>query len=397
MLRSRRSGYLLFHCQDGVLLDVDALLRGDVPVEFQPRLSAISILRGEAVAIERDELETVLEFPSGEWVDVEPSRAAEIEALARKGLLVVDGADDEELDELRLREETLAANEWNLYAAAYHFLTRWRDVDVMADGVPEVSAAQIEKFVDRFGPPPDTFHELAPPRPVLELPLDEREGELYRVLLRRKTTRAFDAETDLELDKFSTVLRYVFGAHAWAPFVGDLFGIQRTSPSGGGLHPVEAYPLVSRVEGVEPGLYHYRVRDHALELVVPLEADKASGLATKFVSGQSYLGAAHVNVILTARYYRSFWKYRRHQKAYATLLMDAAHLSQTLYLVAAELGLGAYVTAAINSATIDEKLGLDPASEGALAVVGFGCPSNRPAPIEPNFRPYQPRETAPPG
>jgi putative peptide maturation dehydrogenase len=331
---------------------------------------------------------------------------AEIEALARKGLLVVDGSEDKELNELRRREEGLAANEWNLYAAAYHFLTRWRDVDVSADaapggrtveGMPEVSAEMIEKFIELYGPPPDGFHELEPPRPVIELPVDDRDGDLYRALLARKTTRAFDPEASLELGELSTVLRYVFGAHGWAPIVGDLFGLRRTSPSGGGLHPVEAYPLVSRVDGVEPGLYHYRTRDHALELVAPLSPDEASPLTTNFVSGQAYFGAAQVSVILTARYYRSFWKYRRHQKAYSALLMDAAHLSQTLYLVAAELGLGAYVTVAINSAAIDERLGLDPVSEGALAIVGFGRPTNRPTPFEPTFRPYVPRDTAPPG
>jgi nitroreductase len=77
--------------------------------------------------------------------------------------------------------------------------------------------------------------------------------------------------------------------------------------------------------------------------------------------------------------------------------MDAAHLSQTLYLVAAELGLGSYVTCAINSATIDDKLGLDPVSEGALAVVGFGRRTNGPTQLEPDFRPYRPRETPPAG
>ena len=75
--------------------------------------------------------------------------------------------------------------------------------------------------------------------------------------------------------------------------------------------------------------------------------------------GQSYFGTAAVSFVLTARFYRNHWKYRRHQKAYAGILMDAAHLSQTLYLVSDDLGLGAYVTIAINARDIEARLGLD--------------------------------------
>jgi nitroreductase len=94
---------------------------------------------------------------------------------------------------------------------------------------------------------------------------------------------------------------------------------------------------------------------------------------------------------MAARFYRSFWKYRRHQKAYASLMMDAAHLSQTLYLVAAELGLGAFVTAAVNGANIEERLGLDGWSEGVLAMCGCGKPSSKRSVLEPSFTRYVPR------
>ena len=83
------------------------------------------------------------------------------------------------------------------------------------------------------------------------------------------------------------------------------------------------------------------------------------------MSGQDYFGAAHVSFVLAARFYRNHWKYRRHPRAYAGILMDAAHLSQTLYLVAAELGLGAYMTIAINGRDIEERLGLDGVEAGA--------------------------------
>jgi SagB-type dehydrogenase family enzyme len=148
-----------------------------------------------------------------------------------------------------------------------------------------------------------------------------------------------------------------------------------------------------RVEGVEPGLYRYRPDDHALEQREPLGEHEARELASLFAARQGYLADADVLFVMTARFQRQFWKYRRHPRAYGVLLMDAAHLSQTFYLLCAELGLGAFVTAAINGADIDERLGLEPFEEGALAICGCGTPGEPVIGIDPTFRPYVPRET----
>ena len=65
--------------------------------------------------------------------------------------------------------------------------------------------------------------------------------------------------------------------------------------------------------------------------------------------------------------------------------MDVGHLSQTLYLVCAELGLGAFVTAAVNGANIEERLGLEPFVEGAIAITGCGRRAPGGSPLEPSF------------
>jgi nitroreductase len=78
---------------------------------------------------------------------------------------------------------------------------------------------------------------------------------------------------------------------------------------------------------------------------------------------------------MTARYGRTFWKYRAHAKAYRTVLLDAAFLSQTLYLVCGELGLGAFVTGAINEVDIDAYLALPAFTEGTVLMTGCGVPA----------------------
>ena len=160
------------------------------------------------------------------------------------------------------------------------------------------------------------------------------------------------------------------------------------------MHPVEAYPIVTGVDGISSGIYHYNARDHSLELMETLGEEEAVGLVADFTCGQNYFGTAHVSTVLTARFPRNYWKYPKQQKAYPVILMDAAHLSQTHYLVAAELGLGAYVTVAINSLEIEERLGVDGVTEGVVAMVGCGKQRPEGSPFEPRFAPYVPRSDA---
>ncbi len=384
MPRIRRPRYVSFFCEDFPFLDVDRLLRGELAEVAGRQLCAFSILCGATVELSADELELVLATPSNEWVDCEDNAAAL--ALARRGLLLIE-TDDEDLAELRRRDEQLTALNWNLESAVYHFIARWRGVDLRqeeADLLPPDESA-VREFVDAYGMPPSPFHAVEGER--VALPQGEREGELYETLLRRRTTRSF-ADEALPLEPLACVLRHVFGYQGYARLFGELTTLKRTSPSAGGFHPVEAYPLVLRVAGVEPGLYHYDSRGHALGRIVSLEHTDARELAARFVCGQTYFADAHVLVALAARFDRAFWKYRNHPKALAALLMDAGHLSQTLYLVCTELGLGAFVTAAVNNADIEARLGLDGYRDGVLAVCGFGLPADSPSDFDPVFEPF---------
>ena len=57
---------------------------------------------------------------------------------------------------------------------------------------------------------------------------------------------------------------------------------------------------------------------------------------------------------------------------YRVCVLDAGHLSQTLFLSATEQGLGAFITAAINEVDIERAFGLVGFVDGPLAVCGFG-------------------------
>lgn len=389
MPQFRRTKYLFVYFEDRQLLDITSLLRGQaVPAPLR-QILAISILTAKEHSLSRAELDLLLSIPSDNWVERNGDEAHALGDLALRGLVLSDAPDDR-LRELRRADEVLSSSQWNVYAALYHFLTKWHDVGINSPDPKELEV-EAAAFIRSYGPPPPHFHSAADPLEVTTLPLIEREGGLWETLAQRRTTRTF-APGPLSTDELSLVLRYTFGCRGYSRVADGVALLSKTSPSGGALHPTEVYVLARDVEGVEPGLYHYGAERHELELLVRLAPDKGGSLATELASGQPFVRDAPALFLLTTRFYRNFWKYRRHERAYAVLLMDAAHLAQTFYLVCTELGLGAFVTAAVNGANIEEQLGLDPFMEGALAMCGCGRPAAR-GQLDAEFEPYVPRKT----
>ena len=388
-MRIRRSPHALFYLEDEYVLDFESLLRAErPPTAPEASIVALAILTGERHRLGRDELDLLLSVPAEEWIDADCRNKALVCDLTDKGLLLSD-AEDGALTHLRERDEALTANAWNLYAALYHYMTQWTGVDT-SEGVDddawiaERDSAASRDFVATHGLPPPPFADTDVTHTVL-LPGADRDGALYRTLTARRTTRSFDPEAPMTLAQLDTITRYVFGCHGYSTTPEGIMRIKRTSPSGGGFHPTEVYPIISNVEGVAPGVYHYNARDHSLGLRRELDPSGARRMASSFMAGQTYFGAANVSFVLTARFYRNQWKYRQHHQAYAAMLMDAAHLSQTLYLVSGDLGLGAFVTIAINARDIESDLGFDGVSEGVIAMAGCGVRAAGQSPLEPRF------------
>lgn len=384
-MRVRRSAYVFLTVEDGPQLDLGALLRGRVETGARPGLRATSILTGETHPLTREELDALLSVPADGWV---PHAGEIMVRLVERGLVVTD-----ERDGLSRREELLAAHQWHPAAALQHALTREHGLDVAPalEVLPEIRAEEgADELIARHGLPPPHFHRVEA-QAVHELPLARRTDGLYGLLARRRTTRSYDASRPVTEDQLATLLDTVFGAHGCEPLPRGIALLRKTSPSSGALHPIEAYPLVANVEGVEAGLYHYAVERHALELVSAVERAELGPLVAEFTGGQSYFADAHVLVVLTARFFRRFWKYRRQERGYSAIHLEAGHLSQTFYLVATELGLGAFVTVAINAGSIEDRLGLEPFEEGVIAVLGCGPPGERSPLLEPEPEPYEPR------
>jgi len=386
-LQLRRCAILMIEPRGRLDLDLGNLLRGGDALRTVPRWIALAPHLDAEVDVAEDELAPLGRIGDGQWQrfdDLANTESASVlQRLLDKGLLVGDGA---EHAEVRSRDQKVRDLHWNPVSAVAHVFSRWRDSDVGDDArVPRDRT--LTELVAEYGFPPPHLTERVGVGQRISLPTP-RSSALGELAKRRVTCRNFDPDAFLERQPFADLLRYVFGSHAVTELMPGVHALKKSHPSGGSLHPLEAYLLIRRVDGMTSGLYHYHVTDHALEPIALLAPETAADLAERFVAGQDYLADAPVHVALVARFGRTFWKYRNHVKAYRTIVLEAGHVSQNLYLAATEAGLGAFITAAINEVDIERAFGLDPLVESPLAVCGVGARSTTQDTIE-----FDPLET----
>ena len=366
----RRPNLFFLQCRERPAFRLEDLLEGGSGVVAHDEWLALAPHLGREVALEDGDV--------GVFAAVTPGQArsheelslrfgtARIDRLVDAGLLI---GDHPEHEDLRTREQALDAVDWWGPAALAQVFGRWQDVDVAADA-PRLGGDRWQEMVAMRGAPPPETTELRPLSNSLPLPPPVATA-LDQILQARSTCRNFAADA-LPLVDLASVLHRVFGAQAVHTLAPQAVALKKNSPSGGGLHPVEAYVLARRIDGLAPGLYHYRCVAHALEPLQLIDADAIAPLASELVAGQAWFATAPVLVLMAARFQRNFWKYRQHAKAWRVVQLDAGHLSQTFQLAATELGYGAFVTAAINDACAERLFELDGLSTGAIAVCGLG-------------------------
>jgi SagB-type dehydrogenase family enzyme len=263
------------------------------------------------------------------------------------------------------RDRTLPAHEawsnWNPAAGFFHFSTK----DVEFEVESHRSFAFLQRLA-RLRPKPLPVKRF-PRAKKIQLAWPRADSEFPRVLLSRRTWRKF-SKKPADLATLGALLGLTWGVQGWVnvPRVGP-FAI-RTSPSGGSLHPIEAYLFVRNVRGLRPGLYHYDGAAHRLAL---LRRGANSRQFVRYLAGQWWFGGASFVVFMTAVFGRTQWKYD-YARAYRAVLMEAGHLCQTFCLTATWLGLGPFCTIAFKDSSIERMLGVDGISESVLYAAGAG-------------------------
>ena len=206
-----------------------------------------------------------------------------------------------------------------------------------------------------------TYPEAA--RVALDAPRLKGGASLWSVLKERKSVRAFGQQpmTTMEISRILWAAQGVTHGSGEYAF--------RSAPSAGALYPTETYLAIHHVDGIAPGIYHYAVRDHALE---QLETGDFRLLAARAALDQRVAFDAAVLLIWTAVFERCTWKYR--QRAYRYVYLDAGHIAQNAALAAVGLGLGSCQIAAIYDDEANALLGVDGERESVIYMTALGRP-----------------------
>jgi SagB-type dehydrogenase family enzyme len=261
-----------------------------------------------------------------------------------------------------------AWDEWGIATKYFHYYTRKLGNDIFLSSIDDFERLSTKTTIS---PQPALYkiYKSNLKEVALSLPLDVNPIAFTEILTSRQTIRTFDPKQSITKEALSTILYYVFGELSCLIDQGIGKIIYRTSPSGGGRHSIEAYVCVLNVNGVRSGLYHYSVRKHALELLK--QGDFRDELI--FLCGdQPHVSLPAVVVFYTSLLERVKWKYDD-PRVYRAIYIELGHFSQTLYLTANWLGLGAFFLAQFRDELVERFLEIDPNHEIPIGVSGFGA------------------------
>ncbi len=213
---------------------------------------------------------------------------------------------------------------------------------------------------------PVELYKAYPDASSIALPEPGLEGGLpaARAIATRRSTRSYSTQP-MSLDELSRFMFLTSGVSS------DAFGnARRTAPSSGALYPIEVYPIVHNVDGIEPGVYHYAYREHALELV------RAEDMRDRVVEqglGQEFLGQCGAVLFVTMILQRMRPKYQ--DRSYRYGLLEAGHVGENAYLAATEMGLGACGIGAFMDDAMNEMIGVDGVEEAVVYMLAVGHPA----------------------
>lgn len=307
-----------------------------------------------------------------------PTRAADLPAVvpaaaldllladlwAARLMVPADGADEE--TELRLRQ-------WSPFELWLHTRSRlgehggfnasWGLTGWGAEHFPPLPAR-----ADAFPGAPISLH-----RPDLDA-LRASDPTLTAVIEDRVSIRAHDNTRPITLDQLAEFL-YRCARVRGTTVLDGIDHVDRPYPSGGALHELEIYPVVSRVDGLEPGMYHYDGHAHQLRQVCgENEATRQIVTGAKLATGAE---DPQLVLVVSARFGRLLWKYEG--MGYAAVLKDVGVLFGAFYSVATAMGLAPCGIGGGHAEVFNEATGHDFFVESAVGEFLLG---SRPEPSE---------------
>jgi SagB-type dehydrogenase family enzyme len=225
-------------------------------------------------------------------------------------------------------------------------------------------------------PPPPAIRPSWPGKTInlRKLPAGppEAASPIAKLLRERHSTRSFDDRRPITLAELSQFLDGTARVLSRSDTRLDLDEgghTERPYPSAGSAYELELYLAVNRCEGLVRGFYHYDAGDHVLAPIrVPANELEALLAGAEYAMGVSV--APQILITIAARFGRVSWKYS--SIAYALILKDVGALTQTLYLMATDMGLGGCAIGIANIDLFARMTGIELHVEGPVGQFAIG-------------------------
>ena len=144
--------------------------------------------------------------------------------------------------------------------------------------------------------------------------------------------------------------------------------IRKTVPSGGSRHPIETYFFIKNPNlNLTPGIYHYSVEKHALDLIKKYSESEIDELIRSKLLLDDKRGQFNFSlaVVYTCIFERSMFRYRE-SRSYRVMQFDLGHLTQNLALLTKAYGLNLYVGYSCLEKEVENIIGIDNYLESCL-------------------------------
>jgi SagB-type dehydrogenase family enzyme len=214
----------------------------------------------------------------------------------------------------------------------------------------------------------------------------ETISPIAKLLHERHSTRIFDDQRPITLGELSRFLdntarvlsrwRSRVDLGAGGPLV--TYAI-RPYPSAGASYELELYLAVDKCEGLARGFYHYDAGRHAL-VSIGVRTHELEALLTGAKFAMDAPAAPQILITIAARFGRISWKYS--SLAYALILKDVGVLTQTLYLMATDMGLGGCAIGSTNIDLFAKMTGIEFHIEGPVGQFALGRGSKSGVPTD---------------
>lgn len=203
--------------------------------------------------------------------------------------------------------------------------------------------------------------------PLYLLPLSKNlhSPNLYKTLLDRISTRLYSKRL-LSLSRLSEILYFSAGIKR----VSSSKPIKRMYPSAGGRYPLEIYlVLIKKVKGLNPGIYHYNVKRHGLEL---LQDNISTSMINECFTENNKIitDSATGLLVISGVFPRIEVKYLN--RTYRFINQEVGHLAQNIALTSIANKFKTCVIGGFLDEKINTLLDLEEEKEQSLCIVAFG-------------------------